>query len=378
MRILITTMPAGGHLRPLAAVGQIAARLGHSVVVCAPETAKERVESYGLRYLQAGHDRIAEHLAEDALAENLAADHPERVRRDLLTEGYPGAGALWTARDVIAHAASWRPDVIVRGSCEFGGYLAAEALGLPHASVGTGGGNAEYLDLALLAPALDTGRAALGLSPDLSAARVYAHLHANLAPQAYDPGELMIPNARCYRHTAPEALGERLADLGEVAVLAAFGTMNPLMAAWDSATRTVIAGLGELGRPAVVAAGPRPFTAPPNVRLAERVPQQLMLECCELFVNHGGFNSVREALRLGVPMVIVPWMTDSHLNAERCVRAGLARVVPRDILTPASLRDACAEVLGDPRYRNAARRMRRHMLALPPLDAFVHDLEELL
>jgi N-glycosyltransferase len=377
MRILITTMPAGGHLRPLAAVGQVAARLGHSVVVCAPDTAKARVEAYGLRHLPAGHDGIADHLAEDARADRLPDDHPERVRRELLTEGYPGAGALRTARDVIAHAETWRPDVIVRGTCEFGGYLAAEALGLPHASVGTGGGNARYLDRSLLAPALDTGRAVLGLAPDPRAERIYAHLHANLAPAAYDPDELTIPNARCYRHASPEASGERLDDPGEVTVLAAFGTMNPLMRAWDPVTRAVVDGLGELGRPAVVAAGPGRFGAPPNVRVVEYVPQPLLLECCQLFVNHGGFNSVREALRLGVPMVIVPWMTDSHLNADRCVRAGLARVVPRDALTPTVLRDACVDVLGDPRYRDAARAMRRRMLALPPLDVFIQDLEAL-
>ena len=408
MRILITALPASGHLRPLAAVGQAAARLGHSVAVCAPRTAKDRVESYGLSHLPAGQDSVAEHLAADARIDRLPADHPERVRQGLLTEGYPGATARQAARDIKAQAERWQPDVIVRGTCEFGGYLAAEALGLPHASVGTGGGNARYLDRRLLAPALDAGRAEFGLPPDPTAARLYAYLHANLAPQEYDPGELTIPNTRCYRHASPQARGERLTDLGEVSVLAAFGTMNPLMRDWDEVTRAVIGGLGELGRPAVVATGPRRFdtglpntglpntglpntglpitgpndtgrndSTPPNVVLAETVPQPLLLECCELFVNHGGFNSVREALRLGVPMVIVPWMTDSHLNAERCVRAGLARVVPRDQLTAAAVGAASAEVLADARYREAARRMRRRMLALPPLDVFIEDLAAL-
>ena len=247
MRILITALPASGHLRPLAAVGQAAARLGHSVAVCAPETAKARVESYGLNHLPAGHDTIAEQLAEDARVDHLPPDHGERVRHGLLTEGYPGATARHAAHDIKAHAERWQPDVIVRDTCEFGGYLAAEALGLPHASVGTGGGNARYLDRGLLAPALDVGRAEFGLSPDPSAVRLYAYLHANLAPEEYDPEELTIPNARCYRHASPEALGERLTDFGEVSVLAAFGTMYPLLPDWDEVTRAVVGGLSELG-----------------------------------------------------------------------------------------------------------------------------------
>lgn len=347
------------------------------MAVCAPETAKARVESYGLNHLPAGHDTIAEQLAEDARVDHLPPDHGERVRHGLLTEGYPGATARHAAHDIKAHAERWQPDVIVRDTCEFGGYLAAEALGLPHASVGTGGGNARYLDRGLLAPALDVGRAEFGLSPDPSAVRLYAYLHANLAPEEYDPEELTIPNARCYRHASPEALGERLTDFGEVSVLAAFGTMYPLLPDWDEVTRAVVGGLSELGHPAVVATGPRRFDAAPNIVLAETVPQPLLLECCELFVTHGGFNSVREALRLGVPMVIVPWVTDSHINAERCVRAGLARVVPRGKLTAEAVCAVSSEVLADPRYRESARRMRRRMLALPPLDVFINDLEAL-
>src|SRR5215469_6301890 len=122
MRILITALPAIGHLRPLVAVGQAAAQLGHSVAVCVPETAKARVESYGLNHLAAGHDTIAEHLAEDARFDHLPPDHGERVRHGLLTEGYPGAPARHAARDIKAHAERWQPDVIVRDTCEFGGY----------------------------------------------------------------------------------------------------------------------------------------------------------------------------------------------------------------------------------------------------------------
>jgi MGT family glycosyltransferase len=139
----------------------------------------------------------------------------------------------------------------------------------------------------------------------------------------------------------------------------------------------IVTGLGEVDCTAVVAVGSGKLPAiagPPTVRLVESVPQPLVLECSDVFINHGGFNSVREALRLGVPMVIVPWLTDSHRNAERCAELGAATVVPFDMLTAARLRDACAEVLGDPGYRQRARAMQREMLALPGMEVLVRDL----
>jgi N-glycosyltransferase len=70
-------------------------------------------------------------------------------------------------------------------------------------------------------------------------------------------------------------------------------------------------------------------------------------------------------------------MTDQPANAARCAEAGVACVLPHDEVTPARIRQACMEVLDDPSYRLNARRMRSEMLALPPIDAFIADVESL-
>ena len=48
------------------------------------------------------------------------------------------------------------------------------------------------------------------------------------------------------------------------------------------------------------------------------MPQPLLLARCDAFVTHGGFNSVKEALSSGVPMVVVPISADQPYSAERC------------------------------------------------------------
>jgi N-glycosyltransferase len=386
MRILFTTMPATGHFRPLMPIAQAARRRAHRVAVCTAATAGERIRAYGLDHLVAGTDWVREGISEIAELAELPSDHMDRVRAHLTTQGYAGEAALRMARDILAHSATWRPDLIVRENAEFGGYLAAEALGVPHVSVGVGGAGSEYLDVAALAPALDAGRRSLGLPADLAGERVHAYLHVNLTPESYDPKELSVPNVRCYRQANPEVPGERLPSwVAELPpslpiVFACFGTMYPLMAAWDATVRSVVAGLAEVPCTAIVAAGPREHTGGlhvSHVRMVGHIAQPLMLEASDLLITHGGFNSVREALRLAVPMIIIPWGNDTPITADRCRDAGVARVIDFHELTPERLRDACLEVLGDDRYRRNAARIQREYLTMATVDDLVTDLEEI-
>jgi N-glycosyltransferase len=144
----------------------------------------------------------------------------------------------------------------------------------------------------------------------------------------------------------------------------------------------MIAALAELECTAIIAVGAgKDVTSfgpqPPHLRLVEWIAQPLLLSCCDLFVTHGGFNSVRESLYLGVPMVVVPVMGDQFYNAEQCAKQGVGRALIADATSPASLRDACREVLENPEFRRRARAMQRQMLALPSLETFVRDIEAL-
>jgi UDP:flavonoid glycosyltransferase YjiC (YdhE family) len=95
------------------------------------------------------------------------------------------------------------------------------------------------------------------------------------------------------------------------------------------------------------------------------------------FVTHGGFNSVKEALGTGVPMVVVPITADQPYSAERCARLGVGRTVGADDRTPEAIRDAVSRVLRDPSYRTRARAFKAEMNALPGPEHMVGLLEAL-
>ncbi len=82
--------------------------------------------------------------------------------------------------------------------------------------------------------------------------------------------------------------------------------------------------------------------------------QDRLLAEADLLICGGGHGTVAKALLAGVPMVVVPGGGDQWEIANRVVRQGSAQLVRP--LTADALAVAVREVLGSPRYREAARR----------------------
>ncbi len=98
---------------------------------------------------------------------------------------------------------------------------------------------------------------------------------------------------------------------------------------------------------------------PPGMLLErQRDDFQSLLAKCLLSVSQAGYNTVVEALRLGKPMVLVPFETatetEQRIRAQRLTGLGLAETVWGTELTPSSLARAIDRVLSQPRVRRPA------------------------
>lgn len=79
-----------------------------------------------------------------------------------------------------------------------------------------------------------------------------------------------------------------------------------------------------------------------------------LLNGADAFVSYGGSGSICQALRAGVPIVIVPCFIEQYLTAKRAEGIGTAVVVETN-RSRENFDQALAEVLGDERYRSNAR-----------------------
>jgi hypothetical protein len=391
MRALFTVQPSTGHLHPLVPVAQALTAAGHEVAVCSSASFREEVEAFGLTHLDAGLDWIT-------------SDHSTWGAFPPMPPPGPQFGAFVvtvfadiTARhmvpDLLAIADDWMPDLIVRESMEYGGCLAAERLGIPHASIAGNGYSAvdspdvHYFpgNRRLVAEPIARHREELGLPPDPGNLMPFRHLHLCFTPPAWDGDAVPRPsNIQFLRHTdalLPGAiLPEWVTQLPDrPTVLASLGTVFNTT---PGVLEAIIDGLSQEPVNLVVSIGPdqdpaRFGTVPPHVRLEPYVPQALLLPHCDVFVTHGGFNSVKESLISGVPMVVIPITADQPYCAERCASLGAAQAIKPEQRTPDAVREATLQVLADPSYRAKALGFREQMVALPGPDHLVELLEGL-
>ncbi|WP_406508675.1 glycosyltransferase [Streptomyces sp. NBC_00212] len=387
MRILFTAHAGKSHLRLLIPLAQAAVRAGHTVAVADDESMREESVSYGLEFFPAGFDWAKDPFCIEAIALPLFRADQEAYEEGLV-ECVLGPPALAAARDILKIAADWKPDLIVREGEEMGGLLAAESLGIPHIAVA--GGSTHLLLPAVTHEPLNKLRAELGLPADPDDNSAYGHGLISWLPAECTGDDLDPRTLRHYRQTTPYRSDDKalpwLAELPDdkPVVYASIGTMAPSMP-WksDEVLHAVIEAVSGLDCTALVSIGvgrdPEEFgEVPPHVRLlTEWVPQDVLLEAADVFVTHGGHSSIREGLRSGTPMLVTPMYDDQPNSAEHVAEVGSGINLPAYWVTGETVTEALGRLLTEPSFQRRASAVRRSVLACPPVEQLVTDLEEL-
>jgi UDP:flavonoid glycosyltransferase YjiC (YdhE family) len=387
VRALFTVHPSVGHLHPLVPVARALSDAGHDVAVCSSASFRPAVEAFGLTHMDAGLDWLMSDQSTWGAFPPMPPPGPEFARFAVTTLADITTGRM--VPDVLEIAGRWSPDLIVREGMEYGGCLAAEHLGLPHASVA---GNAyaavdspeiHYFpgDRRMVAESLARHREELGLPPDPENLMPFRRLHLCFTPRPGTASPRPGLPTRFLRHMSTVPPGARVPDwFGELpTVLASLGTvfnktpgvLEAIVNALAGEPVNLIVAIGRDQDPG------RFGSQPEHVRLEPYVAQPLVLAHCDAFVTHGGFNSIKEALVEGVPMVVVPITADQPYSAERCSDLGVATTVGPEDRTPEAIGDAVRQVLGEPSYSANARDFQRDMIALPGPEHMVELLEEL-
>ncbi len=91
---------------------------------------------------------------------------------------------------------------------------------------------------------------------------------------------------------------------------------------------------------------------PSNIHIYSSVPQLAVLKMADVFVTHGGMNSVSEALVYGTPMVVIPFVSDQPVNADCVEKLGVGKKLPQDLADKVSLKSAVLSVLEDDNFKN--------------------------
>ncbi|MET7695035.1 nucleotide disphospho-sugar-binding domain-containing protein [Streptomyces sp. NPDC005483] len=122
--------------------------------------------------------------------------------------------------------------------------------------------------------------------------------------------------------------------------------------------RSFATGIAPLGGTVVVSTGQtdpdEPGPLPANVLARRFVPQPEVLARAALFLTHGGMNSVNEAMRAGVPLLLVPQGADQQMVARRVVELGAGLTMHTQHITKDSVHRLARRLLHEPGFKAAA------------------------
>lgn len=102
-------------------------------------------------------------------------------------------------------------------------------------------------------------------------------------------------------------------------------------------------------------------TIPDNFMLYPFVPQLDVLKTADVFITHGGLNSISESLYFGVPMVVIPAITDQPVNAGRIAELNLGRRLNRNSITAKNLKSVTFSVMYDDEIRRNILNLQKKM-----------------
>lgn len=137
---------------------------------------------------------------------------------------------------------------------------------------------------------------------------------------------------------------------GEPPVYIGFGSMSG--EGTDRVAGMIVEAVSATGRRCLVGAGWAGLGAgslPPGWRVVREAPHALLFPRTAVVVHHGGSGTTAQALRAGVPQVLLPLILDQFHHAHRLHLAGIApRPVPMEKITAAELAGAIRAALGLP------------------------------
>lgn len=352
MRVLFTTTPGRGHYLAMVPLAAACRERGHEVLWATAEAACE-----GLRLR--GFDAVAAGLPEGATSGDRR--FPDR------------AGPM--LEDLLPVVREWAPSLLVCDALEYAGPIAAGLAGVPHATHAFG----SPMPRAVIDDAADAMAPlwrAHGLEPR-SHAGLFEHLYLDIYPRSLQASR--VPTGTTVQPMRPAPVVTPVPDPDVPLVYVTFGTV---FGRDLSCHRTVLAGIAGLPIRVLVTLGPGADPAalgeqPPNVHVAEFVPQAEILPRASVVVSHAGSGTFLAALAAGLPQLLLPLGADQFRNAAAGAATGAAIRIDPEAFDAAAVRQALVQLLGEPAYAAAAARTQSEIRAMPAHGEVAAELERL-
>ncbi|BDG78863.1 putative UDP-glucosyltransferase YdhE [Bacillus subtilis] len=118
--------------------------------------------------------------------------------------------------------------------------------------------------------------------------------------------------------------------------------------------------------------------APENFIIAPYVPQLEVLEHSDVFITHGGMNSVNEGIHFNVPLVVMPHDKDQPMVAQRLSELQAGYTISKDEVNAQLLKQGIEEVLQNDQYLEGIKRINQSFQECMDMDEVMERIDQLI
>lgn len=140
-------------------------------------------------------------------------------------------------------------------------------------------------------------------------------------------------------------------------------SMGTINTALPDFYKMCFAAFGDTGYQVVMSVGDRvDFQSlgaiPDNFILCQRAPQLEILERASLFITHGGFNSISEAIYYGVPSIVLPLANDQYITAAQIAKMELGISLTLKDTSASTLKTSADKILYNPVFTDNTQKLK--------------------
>lgn len=374
--------PGRGHAYPMVPAARALQQAGHEIAFVTSERFAPVMRDLGFPAIAGGMDYLESEVRTGFPEARRLKQH--QLGAWFLSGLFADLAVHAMVPDLLALVDEHRPDLLLRNDYEYATCIVSERAGIPHATLGCTFAIPPHQIAPLIEEPLAFARSAFGLAPWPVMEMLDPHLYLSQAPLAWQEHTPAV--ARAVR---PDAVvtddDDPLTDFAGFdpdlpLVYVSMGTVNNTV---DGLFPTLLEALADQPINLLITVGPMLDPAswpaqPPNVHIAEFIPQDLVLPRSDLFITNASFFTVVAAIRHGVPVLMCPLSGDEPAGARRYSQLGFGKVLrqpgppepPLDAAVPVfgvdTLREGVCDLLEAPEYRQRAGRGAEELATLPP------------
>jgi len=392
MRVIIAAIGSGGDLNPMLAVGVELARRGHEVTVLAGEWQESKVRAVGVGFHSA-----------------VSSAQFDSFRANAREINVPGGGWMAFFHDVVMPSirtvleyvqSTLQPGntVLIGSSHAIGFRLAEERFGVPlittrvqPQTLEDENPDPEKIESfnRIFTPKLNLHRRRLGLAAIdqpfdrwlISLDRAVAFFPDWFITPSIDSREQGRMIDFVFYDPAGPVVQNRALDVflacKEPPIVFTHGTGNDAVGDFFEIAAEVS---NALGRPAILLSahlGRLSERLPANILHVDYFPFERLLPFVEALVHHGGIGTCAQALKAGIPQLVVPLGFDQHQNAARIESLGVGMHLKSADFNHASLKRALSYLLGSPEVAAHCRQYQAKFASDDALARLCNAIEEM-